>query len=83
MTEVGLTKADCEKAAYLVKKNGAGDYRLKRGAAAVNYTLRSLSGKTRIGWRLLGYLYLLPVVRQIEDIVYSVIVRIRHRIHGS
>ena len=39
--------------------------------AAVNYALRALPGFRHLGWRLLGYLYYMPGLRQLEDLGYA------------
>lgn len=80
MTLVGLSAADCQRAAYVVDERGGDSPKVYRGAAAVNYALRTLPGHRHIGWRLAGALYYLPVMRQIEDVAYAVIARNRHRL---
>ncbi|MBM3945397.1 MAG: DUF393 domain-containing protein [SAR202 cluster bacterium] len=75
----GLTPEDCAQAAYLLEADG----RFRRGAGAISYALRRLPGAGAIGWKLLGYLYLIPIVKQIEDGVYGLIVKNRHRIRVS
>ncbi len=80
MTLVGLSADDCQRAAYVVDERDGVGPRVYRGAAAVNYALRTLPGRRHIGWRLAGALYHLPVVRQLEDVAYAVIARNRHRL---
>jgi predicted DCC family thiol-disulfide oxidoreductase YuxK len=79
MSLAGLTRQDCEAAAYVVLQNNQ-DIHVYRGAAAVNFALSTLHGRSRVGWRALSGLYRVPILHRLEDMVYSVIARNRHRI---
>ncbi|MSP77961.1 MAG: DUF393 domain-containing protein [Dehalococcoidia bacterium] len=87
----GLTPHDCQCAAYVVDDRGLGQdclddgavVRVYRGAGAVNFALRALPGARHIGWRLLGWLYYLPLLRRIEDLAYAWFARNRFRFGGS
>ena len=87
MALAGLTANDFQHAAYLVDDRHV-DFDVSgqalrpvvfRGAAAVNYALRALPGFRCLGWRLLGYLYYVPGLRQVEDLGYAWVARNRHR----
>ena len=81
MGRAGLTVEDCQRAACVVESPAGAPLRVHRGAAAVNFALRRLTG--RLGWRLLGIAYLLPVIRQVEDAGYAWVARNRHHLPGE
>jgi predicted DCC family thiol-disulfide oxidoreductase YuxK len=70
----GLTIADCESAAWAI----APDKNPQSGAAAVMLTLSVALG-SRIPW----VVYQLPILRQLQDAVYAIIARYRHRLPGD
>lgn len=78
MTVAGLTAAECSCAAYVVEPHTPRP-RTYRGAGAMSYALRSLPGRRNRGWRFLGHLYYVPIVKQIEDVGYAWFARNRHR----
>jgi predicted DCC family thiol-disulfide oxidoreductase YuxK len=69
-----LTIADCESAAWAIAPGGAP----QRGAAAVMLTLSVALGN-RIPW----VIYQLPSLKQIQDGIYALIARYRHRLPGD
>src|SRR5207244_7991750 len=68
----GFTRDDADRAALAVDRDG----RRYRGAAAVNRALRALDPP----WRQIAALYVLPGVRQVEDLGYRLIARSRSRL---
>ncbi len=70
----GLTVAQCENAAWAITQNG----QKFRGAAAINMTLAVILG-TKLPLRL----YEIAGVRQLQDGVYDIIVRIRSHLPGD
>ena len=72
----GLTLVQCEAAAWAITP---GPHRMRyRGAGAVNAALA-----VALGTRLPLSLYQVPVIRQIQDIVYAFVARIRSRLPGD
>ena len=82
MTQAGLTAQDCIKAAYVIEQRGSG-VKAYRGAGAVNYALRRSRGHWSLGWRFLGGLYLLPGIRQIQNLGYRWVADNRFRLSTS
>ena len=78
MERVSLTQQDCIDAAWVIEPRD-GKVRLYRGAAAINYGLRNTTQRSSIGWRILGHLYPMPVIRQAEDLGYAWFAKNRHR----
>ena len=76
----GLTVRDCQRAAYVVEVLDSSTLRIYGGAASINYALQRLPGRVRVGWRLLGRFYLPPLIRQVEELVYTRVARNRFRI---
>ena len=66
---LGLTRAEVDRAAWVVEPGG----RKFEGAAAINRVLRELGGV----WSVLGFLYLVPPVRWVEDRYYRRVARRR------
>lgn len=83
MELAGITAEDCKKAAYLVDLSERTNPKVYRGAGAINYALRNLPCAENMAWRLLGYLYLIPGIRQIQNSVYLWITLNRSRIGDS
>ena len=83
MARAGIAAEDCRRAAYVVDDRRGPSPRIHRGAGAVSYALRRLPGIRRLGWRLLGCVYLVPVIKQIEDAGYGWIARNRYRLRRS
>ncbi|GAA5527702.1 DUF393 domain-containing protein [Herpetosiphon gulosus] len=71
---VGLSYAQCEQAAWMQTSEG----KLWRGAGAVNAALSIATGK-----RLALGFYQLWGIRHIQDSVYKLVVKYRHRIPGD
>jgi len=71
---VGLTIADCEGAAWAIAPDGS----RFRGAAAINATLGAA-----LGVRLPLAMYRLPPIGRIEDRLYALVARHRHRLPGG
>jgi predicted DCC family thiol-disulfide oxidoreductase YuxK len=71
---LGLTVAQCERAAWTVAPDG----RRYPGAAAVNAALAVALG-TRWPW----IVYRLPVLRQLQDAAYALVARNRTRLPGD
>jgi predicted DCC family thiol-disulfide oxidoreductase YuxK len=69
----GLTRADCEAAAWAFAPGG----RRYRGAAAVNAALGAA-----LGTALPLHIYRLPLIRSAQDAAYDWIARNRHRFPG-
>lgn len=82
MDLAGLSEEDCRHAAWLVEPRRNGGVRAWRGAAGINRALTRLHGRHWF-WRLMGWLYFLPGIRQLEDLGYSIFARNRHRIVGG
>ena len=59
---LGLTRAEVDRSVWAVESGG----RRFEAAGAVNRVLGELGG----GWRALGWLYRLPVIKQVEDAYY-------------
>lgn len=72
----GLSDADCAAAAWFI-----GPHR-RRGARAVCSVWRSLPGFRNAGWRMLGVVADLPVVRWVSALGYRIVARNRHRLRG-
>ena len=70
---VGLSFAECEQAAWAIAADGT----RFRGAAAINAALSSAIG---IGLPL--FVYRLPLVRPLQDWLYTIVARNRHRLPG-
>jgi predicted DCC family thiol-disulfide oxidoreductase YuxK len=70
----GLTVADCEAAAWAIAPGETP----QPGAAAVMLTLSVALG-SRIPWLI----YQLPILRQVQDAIYALIARYRHRLPGD
>jgi len=66
---VGLTRDEVDRSVWAVEEAG----RRFEAAGAVNRTLRELGG----GWAVLGSLYHLPVIKQVQDAYYSRVARRR------
>ena len=67
--KVGLTRAEVDRSVWAVESGG-----LKfEAAGAVNHVLRELGG----GWAVVGTLYRLPGIRQVEDRYYRRVARRR------
>ncbi len=75
LEQTGLTPAQCAEAVWVVYPDG----RQYRAAAAANRALRELGGL----WRVLSWLYIVPGIRQTEDIAYRWVARNRHRLPGA
>jgi predicted DCC family thiol-disulfide oxidoreductase YuxK len=73
MVEAGLTAEDGQKQVWLVAPKGD----VKGGAAAIN-------GALNLVWwaRPFTWLYSLPGLKQIEDVVYHWVARNRHHFPG-
>lgn len=69
----GLTRAQCEQAAWAVTPDG----RRFRGAGAVNAALTWAVGCPAFLW-----IYRLPLVRQVQDALYDWIAANRSRLPG-
>ena len=69
----GLTLAACEEALQLVETSG----RIRSGADAIAYTLRLRPLLAPIGW-----LYAVPILRQLVDWGYRTVARNRFRLQG-
>jgi predicted DCC family thiol-disulfide oxidoreductase YuxK len=65
---LGLTREEVDRASWVVEGG-----RRFEGAAGISRVLRQLGGV----WRVLGYLYLAPPVRWVEDRYYSRVARRR------
>ena len=73
MAEAGLSPADTTVEVWIVTPQGE----VKGGAAAINEALRS------VAWaRPFASLYQIPVLRQLEDLVYRWVARNRYRFPG-
>lgn len=72
---VGLTRAECEEAVQWIGADG-------RRASAHIAVARTLIHGGR-GWSALGWLLLVPGVRQLAGLVYRWIARNRHRMPGG
>jgi predicted DCC family thiol-disulfide oxidoreductase YuxK len=70
----GLTVAECEAAAWAI----APGHSPQRGAAAVMLAL-SIALGSRIPW----VIYQLPVLQRVQDAVYALVARYRHRLPGD
>ncbi len=71
--QVGLTRKQCEKAAWAVEPDGT----RHRGAAAIHAALA-----WALGFPSLLRLYDLPIIRPIEDALYACIAASRKRLPG-
>jgi predicted DCC family thiol-disulfide oxidoreductase YuxK len=71
---VGLTRAECERAAWAVAPDGPRG----AGAAAVN-----LAFAVALGTRLPLFIYQLPLVHQLEDWLYQWVATHRHWLPGE
>lgn len=69
MERVGLSRAEVERAAWVVEPGG----RRFEGAAAINRALRELGG----GWAVLAALYRVPPLAWLEDRYYARVARRR------
>lgn len=58
----GLTRAELDREAWAIERDG----RKRGGAAAINLVLHELGGP----WRIVAILYRVPVVKQIEELLY-------------
>ena len=74
MQALGLTAADGMTQAWFAQPNG----RVSGGAAAINEALHY------IWWaKPLAYLYHIPGIQQLEDIIYHWVAQNRYRLPGS
>jgi len=80
----GISDRECTKTALLIE-SGENDriVTVRRGASAINGVLASLPGKRNVLWRLLSYLYRVPGIKQMEEIGYRIIARIRGHLSGG
>lgn len=78
MNRAGLTSDDCMRNAYLLCDRGE-DIATHRGAGAINAALRLLPGARNAAWRLAGRTYLIPGIKQVQDVMYRWIARNRNR----
>jgi predicted DCC family thiol-disulfide oxidoreductase YuxK len=65
---LGLTREEVDRASWAVDEGGRFE-----GAAAISRVLRELGG----GWRVLGSLYLVPLIGWFEDRYYGRVARRR------
>jgi predicted DCC family thiol-disulfide oxidoreductase YuxK len=72
--QAGLTLAQCEAAAWAITPRG-GRY---RGAGAINAAL-----SVALGCGLPLWLYSLPGLQQLQDVVYALIAKYRSRLPGD
>jgi len=72
--QVGLTLAQCETAAWAIMPSG----QRYRGAGAINATL-----SVALGSGLPLWLYMLPGLRQLQDVVYALVSRYRSHLPGD
>ena len=79
----GILEDDCAHAAFLVEVESGRVMASHRAAAAINAILSGLPGPRNVFWRILGRLYRVPGLKQIEDWGYDVIARNRHRLGGT
>src|SRR3954453_8083320 len=70
----GLTVADCEAAAWAI----APGFAPQPGAAAVMLTLAVARG-SRTPW----VIYHLPILQQVQEGIYALVARYRHRLPGD
>jgi len=70
----GLTVADCEIAAWAIAPGMAP----QPGAAAVMLTLAVARG-SRVPW----VIYHLPILQQVQEGIYALVARYRHRLPGD
>jgi predicted DCC family thiol-disulfide oxidoreductase YuxK len=70
----GLTIADCEAAAWAISSGMSA----QPGAAAVMLTL-----SVALGSRLPWLIYRIPGLRQLQDALYAMVARHRHRLPGA
>jgi predicted DCC family thiol-disulfide oxidoreductase YuxK len=78
--QASISDADCGHAAYLVEVRGDTVVNTHRAAAALSVVLRQLPGPRNVLWRIVGRLYRVPGLKQIEDWAYGVVARNRHRL---
>lgn len=71
MVEAGINQEDCKKAAFLIVFENSKVSKVYRGATAINYALRITTGIQAILFNTIGYLYLVPGIKQLEDLCYS------------
>ncbi len=83
IARVGLTVEECRRAAYLIDESAVNGPRVYGGAAAVNFLLRQMPGRRRVGWRWLGRAYRVPGIRQVEDLGYRWVAKNRMRFAGD
>lgn len=75
LAKVNLTEQQVSEAAWYIDADG----RKHRGAGAVNAALNALGGIYRIA----SWVYRVPGLKQIEDVVYKWVARNRYRMPGS
>lgn len=83
MALAGLAAADCREVVFVVDQSPAPRRPKVYRAAAAAFALRALPAFSRAGWRLLGWLYYLPGLRQVVDAGYAWVARNRHRLLPS
>lgn len=71
---------DCGHSAFLIECDSDRVIAVHRAAAAINGVLHRLPGSRNIFWRGIGSLYRFPGIKQIEELGYRVIARLRHRL---
>lgn len=77
----GIADGECVKSAFLIESAADGQIvSVRKAAAAINGVLAQLPGRGNAFWRLLSRLYRVPAIKQLEEIGYRVIARIRGRL---
>jgi predicted DCC family thiol-disulfide oxidoreductase YuxK len=74
-----ISDANCSDAAFLIELIDRRVHAVHRAAGAINAVLMRLPGTRNFHWRVLGWLYRVPGLRQLEDLGYNIIARNRHR----
>lgn len=72
---LGLRRDECERLMHAVLPDG----RITAGGGAVAAALQA----SRFPWPVIGWLMLLPGLRQLTEIVYQAVARNRHRLPGG
>jgi len=81
LSYAGITEEECiQYAVYVAFDQNNHPIAIERGAASINAVLRQLPNRENMFFRALGMLYLLDVIKQLENIGYTLIAQNRHRL---
>lgn len=81
--ELGLSPEDCTRYAWFVHRVNGSPVLVCKGAQAINQVLCLLPGRENRWYRLIGQLYQVDGIRQLQNLGYRIIANNRHRLGGG